>query len=268
MARVGVHGRNDARWPEEDFELIRRARIETVKVLSYTEPGVLERVRQENPGIEFIVRLYDDRIGKDRMVSAVQFVDKMGPLVERLEPFTRKFEIHNEPNHVERIEGWGPDDEDAKRFTEWIHIALDLLERNFDLEWGFPGLAPVYPHRDLPWLQTCETAIKRCSWLGCHCYWQYGNMEDPWWGHRHTYYHDFYPKKPIEITEFGDSTPGRSRDEIAQLYRAYYHQLNGCPWVRSASAFIASSPDPTWADFVWRKDGGEFLPVVDVIGGR
>ena len=48
-------------------------------------------------------------------------------------------------------------------------------------------------------------------------------------------------------------------------YVRYYEELNKYPYLGSASAFIASSPDPAWAPFVWMKEGGEMLPVVDAV---
>ena len=33
-----------------------------------------------------------------------------------------------------------------------------------------------------------------------------------------------------------------------------------------ASAFLASSPDPQWSEFVWMKEGGHMLPVVATVG--
>jgi hypothetical protein len=71
---------------------------------------------------------------------------------------------------------------------------------------------------------------------------------------------------PIEITEFGDSTPGRPAEEIAQLYVQYYQELRRFPYIRSASAFLLSSPDPQWAPFAWREEGGGVRPVVDAVG--
>ena len=61
--RVGLHARNDVRFTEGDYDLIGRAKIETLKMMSQTDVGVFDRVRQTNPKVEFIVRLYDDRFG-------------------------------------------------------------------------------------------------------------------------------------------------------------------------------------------------------------
>ncbi|MGD8737090.1 MAG: hypothetical protein PVJ85_10085, partial [Anaerolineae bacterium] len=175
--RVGLHGRNSVHFTELDYELVRRARIETLKMLSLTDVSVYERLRRDNPEIEFIVRLYDDRLHYDSRPSPTAFVTKMVPLVKRLKTYVTKFEIHNEPNHVDGIEGWGSSDQQARSFVAWYLPVLQGLKRA--CPWaslGFPGLALNFPHRDLAWLDICKEAIQASDWLGCHCYWQYDNM--------------------------------------------------------------------------------------------
>ncbi|MGC9335864.1 MAG: N-acetylmuramoyl-L-alanine amidase, partial [Anaerolineae bacterium] len=184
-----------------------------------------------------------------------------------LRPYTVKFEIHNEPNHASGAEGWGASDDEAHAFRSWyMRVLGDLKKACPWAKFGFPGLALNHPHRDLAWLAICQDAVQASDWLGCHCYWQYDNMFSENWGTRFKLYHQRFPDKPIEITEFGDSTPNRSRDEIAFQYIRYYAELNQYAYLGSASAFIASSPDPGWAGFVWRKESGEVLPVVDAVG--
>jgi N-acetyl-anhydromuramyl-L-alanine amidase AmpD len=265
--RVGLHARNTVLFPEHDYELIRRSRIETLKVLSIAEPSVCARLRQEHPDIEFIVRLHDDRLNRDSRPSPAHFVARIVPIVNRLKPYTTKFEIHNEPNHVHGIEGWGPSDDNARSFRSWYMQVLPALKSACPwAQFGFPGLALNYPHRDLAWLDICRDAIQASDWLGCHCYWQYGNMMSDRWGLRFKLYHQRFPDMSIEVTEFGNSTPNLPREEMARQYVQYYQELNKYPYLGSASSFIASSPDPTWIEFVWMKEGGEMMPVVDSVG--
>jgi N-acetyl-anhydromuramyl-L-alanine amidase AmpD len=265
--RVGLHARNDVHFPAHDYDLVRRARIETLKMMSFTDVSVYKRLRQDNSEIEFIVRLYDDRIRRDSRPSPAAFVAKLLPIINRLKPYATKFEIHNEPNHVDGIEGWGASDDNARSFQAWYMQVLPALQQACPwAEFGFPGLALNHPHRDLAWLDICRDAIQTSDWLGCHCYWQYGNMLNDQWGLRFKLYHDRFPSKRIEITEFGNSTPNLPREQIAQQYVQYYQELNKYPYLGSASAFIGSSPDPAWVIFVWMKEGGAILPVVDVVG--
>jgi hypothetical protein len=260
--RVGLHARNDRLFTEADYELIRRARIETLKIMSSTDTPVYVRLRKENPDLELIVRLYDDRIRRDSRPSPADFVTKMVPIIERTRPYAVKYEIHNEPNHQEGIEGWGAADENARAFLAWYMQVLVALKQACPwAAFGFPGLAPG--HRDLSWLDICQEAIRASDWLGCHCYWQYDNMMNDQWGLRFKLCHQRFPEKQIEVTEFGNSTPPEqvSREQIAMQYTKYYQELNKYPYLGSASAFIASSPDPQWVQFVWMKEGGEMLPV-------
>ena len=133
--RVGLHGRNHEFFEEVDYRIIREARIETMKMMSQTHPEVFERIENENPGVEFIVRLWDDRIGVGHHPTPEQFVERMVPLMGRLRPFATKFEIHNEPNHLHRYEGWGQEDADARDFNEWY-------QRVFNIQTGIYPLTP------------------------------------------------------------------------------------------------------------------------------
>jgi hypothetical protein len=193
----------------------------------------------------------------------------MAPVVQALQGYVTKFEIHNEPNHVQGIEGWGATDKDARDFSVWYMHVLNTLRPSFPwARFGFPGLALNWPHRDLEWLSICQEAVRASDWLGCHCYWQYGNMLDPEWGLRFQAYRLRFPDKRLEITEFGDSTPGLSPETMAREYVQYYEALQPYSYLGSASAFIASSPDPQWAPFCWMTERGEMRPVVAAVGAR
>ncbi len=265
--RVGLHGRNDRLFTRQDYELVRRAKVETIKMLSITDVSVFERLRRENPHLEFIVRLYDDRFNRNSRPTPAQFAARMIPVMRNLRPYALKFEIHNEPNHATGLEGWGSSDSHARSFNSWYQQARSRLKRACPwAQLGFPGLALNNPHRDLTWLSICRASIELSDWLGCHCYWQHDNMLNEAWGLRFKLYHQRFPNKKIEITEFGNSTPGLKWEEMAGQYARYYQELNNYPYLGSASAFIASSPDPAWAQFVWLKEGGEMLPVVEQVG--
>ena len=266
--RIGLHARNDTAFTETDYQAIRTARIETLKIMDFTQVSVLERLRQETPGIELIVRLYDDRIsGSHTRPSPSEFVAKFAARINELRAYAAKFEIHNEPNHYQGIEGWGNSDADAQDFRLWYLTVLTGLRQACPwASFGFPGLALNYPHRDLEWLDICRDAVLASDWLGCHTYWQYGNMFATDWGLRFVYYRQRFPTKMIEITEFANSTPNLPRQEMAAQYAAYYQRLQQYPYVRSASSFICSSPDPTWLPFAWcDPPSGTIFPVVNAV---
>ena len=263
--RVGLHARNDVTFTEGDYRLIRDANIETLKILSLTQTAVFQRLRQENPNLDLLVRLHDARVTTSHP-PAEAFAAAAIARLQELRPFATRFEIHNEPNHVQRYEGWGSTDQDARSFREWyLEVLRRLREACPWARFGFPGLAPQGPHRDLEWLEVCHDAIQASDWLGCHAYWQKDNALSDDWGLRFKAYHSRFPDKVIEITEFGNSTADLSGDDLAEDYVAYFRELFKYPYLGSASAFIASSPDPQWARFVWLKEGGEVRSVARAV---
>ncbi len=267
--RVGLHGRNDGGFTGKDFEIFNRARIETAVMMSFTNNAAFDGLRGLNQDMQFIVRLYHGGIGTGGYVPQETFVEDMSPDIERLQRYTDLFQIHNEPNHVAGIEGWGASDGDAHNFAHWYGNVLRMLKELFPwAKFGFPGLALNHPHRDLRWLEICKYEIRKSDWLGCHCYWQYENMYNESWGLRFTHYHNRFPNKTIHITEFGNSTPGLWDDVMAAEYREYYRQLQHYDYIGSASSFIATSPDPTWAPFCWGWENGIIRLVVDAVGNR
>jgi hypothetical protein len=271
--RVGVHGRNQEVFHETDYQVIREANLEVIKMMSLTRPEVFDRIKRETPGIEIITRLYDDRMNTGGHPTPKEFADRMIPIMQALKPYCTKFQVHNEPNHRDRIEGWGPNDEDAQSFNEWFLKVYDLLKAA--CPWaslGFPGLAmPTFIHRDRAWLRICKPAIERADWLGVHSYWQTppdrpSVIFDPQFGLTYKYYHKQYPDKVLEILECGNSNVQSgwaiSDDVVAQEYVKWLQELFKHDYVNSASFFLLSSPDPQWAFFSWRTEHNHKKPVV------
>ena len=82
-ARVGLHGRNDHHFQSADYELVKTARIESLKMMSFTVLDDFARLARENPDIEFIVRLYDGRFGKgEKHPSPTEFADTFAPIMQ------------------------------------------------------------------------------------------------------------------------------------------------------------------------------------------
>ena len=308
--RVGVHGRNDyweCKFEKRDYELIERAGIEHVKMMisdqAAVNPQVLrnavevcKRLREIKRDMDFVVRLFDAGVRFDPekkkgvYPTPQEFANKFAPMMNRLYeecPYVVKFEILNEPNHIGGIGGWGPEADQARDFSDWFLETCDLLQA--DCDWaslGFPGLVPHHGLKpdapqlgaDLNWIEICRNAVERADWLGVHCYWQNPTHADrnhlhPDWGLHFEAYHDLFPDKIIEITEFGNSngqTPGLpiDRERIAQEYMEYYQELFKYPYINSAAAFIMSSREGPWEEqgFTWREESGGFFPVVDRVG--
>ncbi len=266
---VGLHGRNATQFTGKDFEVFNRAKIQMAVMMSFTENAAFDGLRGFNPDMQFIVRLYHGGIGTGGPVPQETFVEDMSQDIERLRRYTDLFQIHNEPNHHYGVEGWGSTDGHAYNFAHWYDNVLRMLKQRFPwAKFGFPGLALNYPHRDFAWLRICREQVWKSDWLGCHCYWQYDNMWNENWGMRFTHYHSRHPKKTIHITEFGNSTPGLDDQTMANQHVEYYDALQHYDYLGSASSFMASSPDPTWAPFCWVWENGIIRPVVDKVGNR
>lgn len=271
--RIGVNGRNASTWQEADYQAVGTARLEAVKLMGFTDPIVAHRLVESFKGIELLVRLYASMPTGDA-ISPARFVEHVSLQVSNFEAIVTKFEVHNEPNHPDGIEGWGQTDDHARAFNDWFLEVYDCLKAAFPwASFGFPGLA--IPHRDLEWLDICRPAIERADWLSCHCYWQNptgseGNHLSDFWGLRFLHYHGKYPGKMIEITEFGNSNCQSgypvSEEVIASEYVAYYRELFKYSYLGSASAFILSAPQREWKDFCWRKEGGGMKAVVGAVG--
>lgn len=271
--RIGVNGRNAPTWGEADFQAVGQAKLEAVKLMGFTDKAVAQRLIESFPDIRLLVRLYA-AMGQGDPMPPADFVAHTSPQVARFEGLAARFEVHNEPNHLDGVEGWGQEDHHAQAFNDWFLEVYEDLKANFPwAEFGFPGLA--IPHRDLEWLDICQEAIETADWLGCHCYWQNptgdeGNHLSDFWGLRFLHYHGKYPSKVIEITEFGNSNcqSGYPVDNgiIAAEYAAYYQELFKYGYLGSASAFILSAPQREWRDFCWRTEGGGMKSVVAVVG--
>lgn len=271
---VGVHGRNDHQYHGRDYDLIREAKIESIKMMSFTLPVSFSQLRDNFPNLLIITRLYDDRMGIGYHPAPAEFADKMIPIMQQLRPYTNMFEVHNEPNHVAGIEGWGQEDSHAVGFNSWFLGVYDQLRQA--CPWaslGFPGLA--IPHRDLEWITICQEAVNHADWLGVHCYWQNPTTNDAnhmsdFWGLRFKHYHGKFPNKDIHVTEFGNSNTQSGlpvdHERIAKEYVAYYGELYEYPYLKSANAFIMSAPQREWGDFCWRDESGRFRPVVAAVG--
>lgn len=267
---VGIHGRNDfwqGQFTETDYHVIRQAKIEMVKLMEYTRLNVLQRLRAENPSIQFIVRLYEQG---QKPGAPAEFAQKHANAIESFRPYTNLFEVLNEPNHAH--EGWGPTPDQAEAFNRWFLETLPLLKvRHPWAKFGFPALSPTMlpddPHLDFDWLEKCRPAVEAADWLAVHSYWfdEHGVLH-PGFGLRFTLYHQRFPNKTIHITEFngGPQTPGWLR---AQNYVKFYQEVAKHEYVASASAFIIASPDLQFQPLQWWNPGSqELYPVAWQVG--
>lgn len=276
-ARIAICGRNDERWPDADYDLLRIAKPEALKPMSHTRPEHVLQAMEQLPGVHVTTRLYDPRLNSGGHPSAVEFCNWAIPVISERLPFCKRFQVANEPNHVSRIEGFGPTDADAIAFDKWfLKVYRDLKGAFPEATFGFPGLAiPDDLHRDRAWLYLCRQGIEAADWLGCHCYWQSPPGRDsgifhPAFGLNYLYYHDQFPHKRLDILECGNSNGQNgyplSEEVLAEEYVTWLERLWQVDYVEAASFFILSSPDKAWQWFTWREEGGRIKTVAVRIG--
>lgn len=288
MTRIGVCTRNQETFPNAEFEVYHEAKLQSFKVMSHATNDTFKRIATEHPDKEIVVRLWDrglqdkyfnpgqgDKCSPDEYIAVhSKRLDLLFNIVPRHQI---KVQIHNEPNHIHKYEGWGQEDEHAASFTQWyIRVFWGLKSRYPDVKFGFPGLA--IPHRDDQWLAICKPAIRMSDFLGVHLYWQnlephHQNHVADFWGLRFKFYNKMYPDHNLYALEAGNSNihagnqyvnPGAIASEI----REHISELSKYDYVKAVHYFICSSPSPEWEGFVWLKESGERNPVVWSVGNR
>ncbi len=279
--KIGVHGRNDFDFHDLDYQVIRDSKVETVKMMSQSQPKVFAHIKEINPNIEIITRLHIGGFGERHHPEPTKYVNEAQQVMAQLQPYCQKFQIANEPNHAATYEGWGPTEADAHDFNGWFIEVYDRLKNIHPwASYGFPGLAvPDFLHHDRIWLDVCRPAIEKADWLGCHSYWQTppdgrpSGIFNEAFGLTFKYYHEAYPDKVLEILECGNSNIQQnppwpiSEDDIAREYEDWLNEVFKYPYINSAAFFILSSPDQkNWDFFTWRREDGRVKPVVPRIG--
>ena len=243
----GLHARPDP-WSIQETDFAKAKHFKWVLIPLYSYNGYASWIskqkalcrRYEAMGLKIVYRLCSSGWQKP-----ADYVAEWLPVLDGLPP--GPVQMDNEPNNDVENFG-GSSDLVARLYNEYWLARRNLFKAaRPDLLLGFPGLAVA--QRDMDWLTICHDAIVYADFLGCHVYWQYENWGGPIWGMRYLLYHAAFPNKDIYITEYGDSTPGRSSYEKAIRYRKWLGLQPQKARVKVACVFLASSPDPTWAEF-------------------
>jgi hypothetical protein len=275
---IGLHGRSDGELHGPDYEVVRLARLEAVKLTTHATPATLDRLRQIKPDLFIMMRpLVDFRQGQGvRAVSPQDFVKWTVDDLERLLSYDttlRYVEIHNEPN-VTR-EGLGTNWTDGYEFGDWFLTVLDLYRRRFpNALFGFPGLSPG-PTSDAQgrmsselFIQQAAKAAQQADWVGLHAYWvNERELSDASLGLDFARYRERFPEKVLFVTEFGN--PVEPKSLVADQYSRYYAMLRHLPGLGGAFAYVISTPDaiesPRWA---WRDEAGNDVGIAAEVGQR
>jgi hypothetical protein len=268
---VGLHGRADDPMEDPDWEQVRTARVEALKLTSHSPSADVERAREINPDMFIMVRLAGDFSG--RVVTSGDFARRAMDDVGRFyECGVRYFEVHNEPNLTP--EGFGTSWRDGLEFGEWFLEVIGRLKPRFpEAKFGWPGLSPGptvtgmrFDHATF--LESAAGLVRQADWIGCHCFWQdEDSMLSAQGGLNYQYYRHHWPDKLLLITEFSNSAPTMDRFTKANQYLNYYRRLSRQAGVGAAFAFVVSAPAHFESE-TWRDEAGRPTPIASVIGSR
>lgn len=268
---TGLHGRADGRMQEPDFAVVQQTRMEAVKLTSSANPEDVIRLRQINPNVFIMVRLFASFAG--RVVDAGDFATwltyDMGQFYQR---GVRYFEIHNEPNLVG--EGWTLSWKNGREFGQWWLSVRNRLKTLYpEAKFGWPGLSPdgfPMPERtnDVRFLDEAAEALRVADFICLHSYWRdEAEMLSPNGGMNWQMYRQRYPDKLLFISEFSNPmahVPTRTKGE---QYVRYYQQLRGVPGLGAAFAFIVSA-SANFPHEAWRLEDGHVSEIATVVAGR
>ncbi len=277
VSLIGLHGRGDGELLGGDVDVMRRARVEAVKLTSHASGASIKALKGINPGIFVVVRpimSFNDN-GRALHVTPEHFVSATVNDLQRLfdtDPSIQYIEVHNEPNLT--IEGLGGAWHTGGEFANWFDRVVQLYrERWPDKKYGFPGISPgVLNHVRLidmrQFLVDASLSAARADWIAVHGYW--GNdreMTDKDGGFTWQTYRQFFPDKLLMITEFGN--PGQAKSLVANQYSRYYGILRHVAGLGGAFAYLSSISDRAesvrWA---WRDEDGLDMGIADEIGLR
>jgi hypothetical protein len=268
---VGLHGRVDGPMQEGDWQVVKRARIEALKLTSSALVEDVIRAREINPGMFILVRLSADLRG--RKVGAAQFARWVEPDLKRFsEQGVRYFEIHNEPNLTP--EGFGSSWRSGYEFGEWFVQVCDLLRAKYpQARFGWPGLAPGpstsgMRSDDVEFLRSAGSFVGDADWIGCHCHWEdrHGIASENG-GAKYMHYRDRWPDRLVIITEFSSTSPLLDSQSRTQQYLDYYYNLRTQAGIGAAFAFAVSA-STSYPFEVWRGEDGRMRIDADALGAR
>ena len=268
---IGVHGRADGPLQEPDFAAIQQARVEAVKLTSSARPEDVNRLRQINPNVFVMVRLFADF--RNRVVRSDEFAAwAAGDMAQFYERGVRYFEIHNEVNL--QIEGWQRSWQNGREYGRWHMDVMGRLRAKFpEGLFGFPGLSPG---ADIPgqradalrFLHQADEAVQASDWVGLHCYWvSEQEMGQAKGGKGYEEYRRRYPAKLLFITEFSNPNPAVDPATRGREYVRYYESVRSVPGLGAAFAFVVSA-SANFPHEVWRLEDGSLTEIPGRIGGR
>ena len=210
-------------------------------------------------GVEkFLVRLFDT-YNSVRDFKEGQYVADCVGVIERFYPEgVRDYEVDNEPNIT-----WL-----ARGLNEWQYryymlrvipeIRRQVVAKGMrDVRLGFAPLSLAIEYNPKAWLWVCKDVVEICDFVCINNYWQFPKYA--YWrefGGACVWYHELFPKKELQITEWGNSLvhsnppPTQAQIEAAQVeqYPAWLKWISQFGYVSATYVFQVGGTQE-WAGF-------------------
>ncbi len=267
---VGLQARLDEPMTSADWEVVRAARIQALRLTNRSTLADAEQALQNNPDMFLLVSLIEDL--RNRRVRPEDFARDMEDTVrEFYARGVRYFEVFHDPNLASS--GLGTSWHSGREFAQWFLDVVGWLRGVApDARFGWPGLSPGndagmrMDHQEF--LKSAGELVRQADWIGCHCYWEDGETifsSSAAMGYRH--YREEWPDKPIFITEFSNVSPFVSPEEKGMEYVRFYRHLLEEPGIGAAFAACVSAP-VHYEYEVWRREDGTATGFSAPVGAR
>jgi len=268
---IGVHGRLGGALQEDDFRVIRNARIQAVKLESSEPIESLQRLRDQEPECEVFIRLRMDFSGG--AIDPDLYVRRIAtPLGRFYRNGVRYFEVNRTPNY-ER-DGWRRSWDGGRTYARWfLEVQQRIKETYPDVQLGFPGLSPggAIPGLQgdaLTFFHAAEEAVHAADWVGVNLYWQ--TEQERVSLHAGMFYEEVLlhiPEKLVVITELGNPHPDVAGSIKARQLMATLHSLHGRKGIAAAFLYPLSAAEGAEA-LVCRSEQGGVRPIMEALRQR
>lgn len=268
---VGLNVRDDGTMHDIDYEVVKAARLEAVKIQENSGTEIVAKLRIANPKIFIMARIAYD-LGRVN-VSPQEWVTKMKSQIDRLYNLDiRYFEIHQSPNLS--AHGWNYSWHSGGGFARWwLDIVSQLRAPYPQARFGFPGVSPggqVEGQRldANTFIEQADEAIRAADWVGVNCFWMSEmemGLENK--GAFYNYMRQRFPDKLIFITEFANVNELTNLYVKGSEYMKFYDTIRNIPGFAGAFSQVMSSAN-AFGYMRWRTEEGQLTQIPYRVGKR
>jgi len=268
---VGVHGRVGEPLQEEDFKVIREAKLEAIKLESTEPVESVKRIRSMLPEGEIFLRLRMD-FSRSRVEPADYVRQVAAGMGRYYRAGIRYFEINRSPNYEQ--DGWRRSWDDGRAYAHWfLDVQARIKQTYNDAQVGFPGLSPggAIPGLQgdsLTFFHAAEDAVHAADWIGVNLYWR--TEEERLSLAAGMLYEEVLlhvPEKLVVVTEMGNPDPDVEPDVKSRQLMATLHALRNRDGVAAAFLYPLSATEG-YQSLACRLEEGGALPVIRALGQR